>query len=166
MAEPPAPVASPPIALAPEQRDLAQEIAATPALSAYAALLATGGPGRLAGPSLVTVFAPDDEAVARLPAGVAASLTTVENRATLDRLLAYHVVEGAITADELRRRVAVGGGQAILQTLAGESLTVTLTDGVPTLTDADGDRAYWQSETRRANGVLQIVNGVLAPTLP
>lgn len=166
MAEPPAPVAPPPVVLAPEQRDLAQEIAATPALSAYAALLAVGDAGRLAGPGPVTVFAPDDGAVARLPAGVAALLTTVENRATLDRLLAYHVVDGAITADELRRRVAAGGGRAILPTLAGEPLTVTLTNGVPTLTDADGDRAYWQRETRRANGVLQIVNGVLAPTLP
>lgn len=155
----------PPVVLAPEQRSLAQEIAAIPTLSAYARLLTAAGAGRLAGPGPVTVFAPDDAAIGRLPPGVAASLTAPENRAMLNRILAYHLVNGAITADELRRRVAAGGGRATLPTLAGEPLTVTLTNDVPTLTDADGDRAYWQSETDRPGGVIQIVNAVLAPTL-
>lgn len=156
-------VAPPRIVLAPEQRTLAQEIAARPALSTYAGLLAAAGAGRLAGAAPVTVFVPDDAAFARLAADVPASLAAPENRALLARLLAYDTVEGAITADALRARVAAAGGTATLPTLAGETLTVTLTGTVPTLTDADGDRAYLGEEIARTNGVIQVVNGVLAP---
>lgn len=156
----------PAIVLAPAQRNLAQEIAAQSRLSTYAALLAVAGPGRMAAAGPVTVFIPDDAAFARLAPGVAGSLAAPENRAMLTRLIAYHTVDGAITADALRARVAAGGGRALLPTLAGEPLTVTLTGTVPTLTDADGDRAYVTDQIVRPGGVIHIVNGVLAPTMP
>jgi uncharacterized surface protein with fasciclin (FAS1) repeats len=165
-AAPSAPVAPPAIVLAPAERTLAQEIAANPALATYAGLLAAAGAGRLAETAPVTVFVPDDAAFARLAPDVAGSLAAPENRAMLTRLLAYDMVEGAFTADTLRARVAAGGGRAVLPTLAGETLTVTLTGTTPTLTDADGDRAYLGEQLVRPNGVIQIVNGVLAPTMP
>jgi uncharacterized surface protein with fasciclin (FAS1) repeats len=162
---PSVPVAPPAVVLAPEQRTLAQEIAVQPGLSTYAGLLAAAGAGRLAAAGPVTVFVPDDAAFARLSPDVPGSLAAAENRAMLARLLAYDMVEGAITADDLRARVVAGGGRATLPTLAGETLTVTLTGTTPTLIDADGDRAYLGEQVVRSNGVIQVVNGVMAPTL-
>lgn len=161
------PVVPPPIVLAPEQRNLAQEIAATPRLSTFAAELTATGSTRLAAPEALTVFAADDGAYARLAPGVAAALLAPENRDTLNRLVDYHLVDGRFDAAELRRRVAAGGGRALLQTLAGEALVVTLTGDTLTLVDADGDRAYLTTpEVVRPNGVLHVVNGVVAPTRP
>lgn len=163
----PAVVAPPPVVLAPEQRTLAQEIAATPGLSRFAAALSTSGEARLAGAAPMTVFATDDDAYARLAPGVAEALLAPENRDTLGRFVAYHLIAGQIDVAELRRRVVAGGGRAVLPTLAGEALVVTLTGDVPTLTDADGDRAYLTGgELVRSNGVLHVVNGFLAPTVP
>lgn len=162
----PAPVAPPPVAVAPEQRTLAQEIAANPALASFAAQVRASGVARLSAPAPVTVFAADEAAHARLAPGVAAALLNLENRALVTRFVEYHLVEGAIDAAELRRRVAAGGGRAVLPTLAGEAVTVTLTGDMLTLTDADGDRAYVTgAPVVRPNGVLHVVNGVIAPTL-
>lgn len=167
VAPPSSPVAPPPVAapLAPEQRTVAQEIAADPGLSIYAGLLAAAGPDRPAVPAPFTMFVPDDEAFGRLPGGVAADLATPTNRPMLLKLLAYHSVAGSMTAEELRRRVTAGGGSVVLPTLAGAPLMVTLTGTVPTLTDADGDQAFVEDEAVRTDGVLQVVNGVLAPPL-
>lgn len=159
-------VVPPPVPLPPEQRTLAQEIAATPMLASFAAQLSASGLPRLAQPAPVTVFAADEGAYARLAPGVAAALREVDNRPLLTRFVGFHFVEGALDQAELRRRVVVGSGRASLPTLAGEALTVTLTSNTLTLTDADGDRAYLiQAEVRRRNGVLHIVNGVLAPSV-
>lgn len=163
---PPAPVAPPPIVPAPGQRTLAQEIAATPRLSTFAAELSASGDARPGAAAAITVFAPGDDAYTRLAPGVAAALLEPENRDTLTRLMDYRLVEGRVDAAELRRRVAAGGGRASLPTLEGEALSVTLTGDTLTLTDADGDRAYLTApEIVRPNGVLHVVNGILAPTL-
>lgn len=163
----PVAVVPPRVVLAPEQRTLAQEIASTPALSSFSASLAASGDAQAAGAGPVTVFATANDAYARLAPGVAESLLAPENRDMLGRLVAYHLVEGKVDVAELRRRVAAGGGRALLPTLAGEPLVVTLTGDVPTLTDGDGDRAYLTGdEVVRPNGVLHVVNGFLAPALP
>lgn len=164
---PSAPVTPPPVAVPPELRTIAQEIAATPTLSRFAAGLAASGDTRAAAASPVTVFAADDAAYARLAPGVADALLAPENHDTLARFVAFHLVAGKLDVAELRRRVAAAGGRASLPTLAGEPLALTLTAGVPTLTDADGDVAYLSGdEIVRPNGVLHVVNGVIAPTLP
>jgi len=163
----PSAVAPPPTVLAPEQRNLLQEIAATPRLATFATQLAASGEARASSLAPVTVFAASDDAYARLAPGVAESLLAPENRETLGRFVAYHLVEGSLDTAELRRRVAAGGGTASLTTLAGEPLTLTLTADVLTLADADGDRAYLtEPEVVRRNGVLHVVNGVVSPTLP
>ena len=162
----PAPVLPPPVAVAPAQRTLAQEIAATPALASFAAQVRASGTARLAAPVPITVFAPDEAAYARLAPGVAAALVEPGNRSLLTRFVDYHLVAGALDAAELRRRIAAGGGRSVLLTLAGEPVTVTLTGDMLTLTDADGDKAYLTSPpVIRPNGVLHVVNGVIAPKL-
>jgi uncharacterized surface protein with fasciclin (FAS1) repeats len=159
-------VAAPPVALAPEQRTLAQETALTPGLASFAAQLRASGTARLASAGPFTVFAADDAAYARLSPGVAAALVEPHNRAMLIRFVDYHLVAGALDATELRRRVVAGGGRTVLPTLAGEAVLVTLTGDVLTLTDPDGDRAYLTGpQVVRPNGILHIVNGVIAPSL-
>ena len=160
------PVAAPVTPVAPERRSLAQEIAASPTLLHFAAGVRASGTTRLAATQPVTVIAMTDDAYGRLAPEVPESLLAPDNHALLARLVDYHLVEGAIDRAELRRRVAVGGGTAELATLAGEPIVVTLTGDVPTLTNADGDRAFVTGEIVRPNGVLLLTNGFLAPRMP
>jgi uncharacterized surface protein with fasciclin (FAS1) repeats len=92
-------------------------------------------------------------------------MLTVENRPLLTKVVAYHIVPGALDPVELRRRVAAGNGRATLVTLAGDPLVVTLTGTTLTLTDVDGDVGYVGEDVRRPNGILYPVNGFLAPTV-
>ncbi len=158
-------VAPPPIMLAPEQRTLSAEIAARPDLSIFATQLAASGEARLASAAPMTVFATQNDAYARLSPDVVPALLTAENRSMLVKVVAYHIVPGAIDQAELRRRVAAGNGRAMLTTLAGDPLAVTLTGETLTLTDVDGDVGYIGAEVRRPNGMLHPVNGFLAPSL-
>ena len=158
-------VAPPPMVLAPEQRNLAAEIAARPDLSIFAAQLAASGDARLAAAPPMTVFATQDDAYARLAPGVVPAMLTEENRPLLTKVVAYHIVPGALDPVELRRRVAAGNGRATLVTLAGDPLVVTLTGTTLTLTDVDGDVGYVGEDVRRPNGILYPVNGFLAPAV-
>lgn len=158
-------VAPPPIVLAPEQRTLAAEIAARPDLSIFAAQLTASGDAHLSAARSMTVFATQDDAYARLAPGVVTAMLTAENRPLLTKVVAYHIVPGALDAAELRRRVVAGSGRTTLMTLAGETLVVTLTGRTLTLTDGDGDVGYLGAEVLRPNGVLYPVNGFLAPAV-
>src|SRR5580692_10032865 len=71
-----------------------------------------------------TVFAPTNEAFAKLPAGTVDTLVKPENKATLTKILTYHVVAGRLTAASLMKSVKAGGGMAHLKTVEGEELTV------------------------------------------
>lgn len=150
-----------------ETRAIAQNAAAAPNLSTLvSALRAAGLDATLSGPGPFTVFAPTDDAFAGLAPGTLDRLLRPENRATLATVLNHHVVPGRITAAELRRRIAAGGGSAQLTTVAGQTLTARLDEGFVTLTDANGTRAYVETaDVRQSNGVVHVVNGVLAPRL-
>lgn len=158
-------VVPPPIVLAPEQRTLAAEIATRPDLSIFAAQLTASGYAHLAAARPMTVFATQDDAYARLAPGVVPAMLTAENRPLLAKVVAYHIVPGALDPAELHRRVGAGNGRATLVTLAGDPLTVTLTGTTLTLTDVDGDVGYLGTNVRRSNGVLYPVNGFLAPAV-
>src|SRR6476660_4164830 len=72
-----------------------------------------------------TVFAPTNAAFAALPAGTVDTLLKPENKATLAKILTYHVVSGAFDSAALKEKIAAGGGKAVLTTVEGETLTVT-----------------------------------------
>ena len=111
-----------------------------------------------------TLFAPTDEAFGRLPPRTANLLLKPENRAELTKLLRLHLIRGRLTVAELSRRVTASNGAMTLATISGEPLTVTLTRGTLTLTDSGGNRSYVErADIRQSNGVIHIVNGVLAP---
>src|ERR1700678_4839227 len=84
-----------------------------------AAVKAAGLEATLEGPGPFTVFAPTNAAFDKLPPGTVQSLLKPENKATLVKVLTYHVVAGKLTEARLRSAIKAGGGTATLATLAG-----------------------------------------------
>src|ERR1700744_5965175 len=87
-----------------------------------AAVKAAGLVDTLNSPGPFTVFAPTDDAFAKLPAGTVDNLVKPENKATLTKILTYHVVPGKISAKELSKMIKKGGGTATLTTVEGGKL--------------------------------------------
>lgn len=151
----------------PVDRTIADGIAATPTLSTLAqAIRAADLTPRLAAAGPLTVFAPSNAAFGRLAPGTVDGLLKPENKASLVKLLTYHVVPGAITADQLVGMIRAGGGTATLTTLLGQPIRATMTGNVVTLTSATSNQSYVEiADVRQTNGVIHVVNGVLVPTL-
>ncbi len=111
-----------------------------------------------------TVFAPTNEAFAKLPAGTVDTLLKPENKSKLTSVLTYHVVAGRLTTKDLREKVKEGGGTAELKTVEGAPLTVTEKDGKLWLKDAKGDTAMITiGNVMQSNGVIQVINTVMLP---
>jgi uncharacterized surface protein with fasciclin (FAS1) repeats len=130
-----------------------------------AAVKAAGLVQTLESPGPFTVFAPTNEAFAKLPAGTVDTLLKPENKTKLTGVLTYHVVSGRLTTAQLREKVKEGGGMAELKTVEGEPLTVKENDGKLWLIDGKGDRAEITiGDVMQSNGVIQVINTVLLPS--
>ena len=130
-----------------------------------AAVKAAGLVQTLEGPGPFTVFAPTNAAFAKLPAGTVDTLLKPENKATLTKVLTYHVVPGRMTAVNLMKAVKDGEGEAHLKTVAGEDLIVKQAGpGKLTVTDVKGDVANVTiADVLQSNGVIHVVDTVLLP---
>jgi uncharacterized surface protein with fasciclin (FAS1) repeats len=130
-----------------------------------AAVKAAGLVDTLSGPGPFTVFAPTNAAFAKLPAGTVDNLLKPENKATLVKVLTYHVVPGRMTAANLMKAVKDGEGEAHLKTVAGEDLTVKQAGpGKLTVTDAKGDVAMVTiADVLQSNGVIHVIDTVMLP---
>ena len=129
-----------------------------------AAVKAAGLVDTLAGAGPFTVFAPTNEAFARLPAGTVETLLKPENKAQLTSVLTYHVVPGRMTAADIDALIKQGGGKAMLKTVEGEDLTFEHRDGHLWVIDAKGDKAEVTiPNVMQSNGVIQVSNKVLLP---
>jgi len=130
-----------------------------------AAVKAAGLVDTLSGPGPFTVFAPTNAAFAKLPAGTVDNLLKPENKATLTKVLTYHVVPGRMTAVNLMKAVKDGEGEAHLKTVAGEDLIVKQAGpGKLTVTDAKGDVAdVTIADVLQSNGVIHVVDTVMLP---
>jgi uncharacterized surface protein with fasciclin (FAS1) repeats len=130
-----------------------------------AAVKAAGLVDTLEGPGPFTVFAPTNEAFAKLPAGTVDTLLKPANKATLVKVLTYHVVPGRMTAVNLMKAVKDGEGEAKLKTVAGEWLIVKQAGpGKLSVTDAKGDVAMVTiPDVLQSNGVIHVIDTVLQP---
>jgi uncharacterized surface protein with fasciclin (FAS1) repeats len=129
-----------------------------------AAIKAAGLVDTLSGPGPFTVFAPTNEAFAALPAGTVDNLLKPENKATLTKILTYHVVPGKMTSHDLAKAVKAGGGKAVLKTVEGDSITVAKHEGKWTVTDAKGNVAdITIADVNQSNGVIFVIDKVLMP---
>src|SRR6267154_6916830 len=129
-----------------------------------AAVKAAGLVDTLNSPDPFTVFAPTDDAFAKLPAGTVKTLVKPENKDTLDKILTYHVVAGKISAKQLEGMIKKGGGKASLKTVQGEDLTATTSGGKIMLTDAKGGMStITTADVFQSNGVIHVIDTVLMP---
>lgn len=120
-----------------------------------AALEAAGLIDALKGAGPFTVFAPTDEAFAKLPAGTVESLLRPENKEKLKAILLYHVVSGNVTADKV---VKLNGRS--LKTLQGNSIEVSTKHGVRV-----DNAKVTQTDVKTSNGVIHIIDTVLMPKM-
>ena len=131
-----------------------------------AAVQAAGLVDTLNGAGPFTVFAPTDAAFQALPAGTVETLTQPANRATLTKVLTYHVVPGRITGQQLMAQIRAGHGTATLTTVEGEPLTFTMRGRTIHIAGMGGSMAtITQANVMQSNGVIHVVDGVLTPTM-
>jgi uncharacterized surface protein with fasciclin (FAS1) repeats len=122
-----------------------------------AAVKAAGLVETLEGRGPFTVFAPTNAAFGKLPAGTVDNLVKPENKATLTRILTYHVVPGKLEASDL------ADGKT-LKTVEGEALTVKKADGKIWIVDAKGGTSMVTiSNVNQSNGVIHVIDTVLMP---
>jgi uncharacterized surface protein with fasciclin (FAS1) repeats len=130
-----------------------------------AAVKAAGLVATLKGKGPFTVFAPTNTAFAALPAGTVETLLKPENKATLTKVLTYHVVPGRLDFAALTEKIQAGGGKATLTTVEGETLWVMMNGPRNiVLRDAKGNVADITTyDVYQSNGVIQVVDKVLMP---
>lgn len=117
-----------------------------------AALQAADLVDTLKGKGPFTVFAPTDEAFAKLPEGTVENLLQPENRAQLKAVLTYHVVPGAVMAEQV-----VNLSEAA--TVNGQSVRVSVMGGKVMIDDAH----VVQTDIAASNGVIHVIDSVILP---
>jgi transforming growth factor-beta-induced protein len=115
------------------------------------ALQAAGLVDTLKGKGPFTVFAPTDEAFAKLPAGTLESLLKPENKAKLTAILTYHVVPGSVKAADVVKLTSA-------KTVEGQSVSIDAKNGVK----VDGAKVV-KADIECANGVIHVIDSVLLP---
>ena len=129
-----------------------------------AAVKAAGLVDTLSGKGPFTVFAPTNAAFAKLPAGTVESLVQPENKATLTKILTYHVVPGRITAQQIASMAARNRGTARLRTVEGDQLKFTKAARGWSVIDSKGNKARISiANVMQSNGVIHVVDAVLMP---
>jgi uncharacterized surface protein with fasciclin (FAS1) repeats len=108
--------------------------------------------GTLKGKGPFTVFAPTDEAFAKLPAGTLESLLRPENKAKLQRILTYHVVAGKVMAADV---VKLDSAKAV----SGDAITIA-TKGTAVTVDA---ALVTKTDIVASNGVIHVIDTVILP---
>ena len=117
-----------------------------------AALQAAGLIDTLKGTGPFTVFAPTDEAFAKLPAGTVQTLLRPENKAKLVAVLTYHVVAGSVMAADVVKLTEA-------KTVNGQSVRISATGGRVMV---DGARVL-RTDIRAKNGVIHVIDSVILP---
>ena len=116
-----------------------------------AAVKAAGLVETLQGTGPFTVFAPTDEAFAKLPKGIVTDLLKPENKAKLVAILTYHVVAGKVMAADVKTMMA--------KTVNGKQLDIKLADGAVTVNTAK----VIKTDVAASNGVIHVIDTVLLP---
>lgn len=131
-----------------------------------AAVKAAGLVETLQGKGPFTVFAPTNEAFAKLPQGTVENLLKPENKKTLQTVLTYHVVAGKMNATDLAKAIKAGKGKASLKTVSGGTLTAWMQGKDLYISDESGHKAKVTiSDVNQSNGVIHVVDTVLLPKM-
>lgn len=111
-----------------------------------------------------TVFAPVNSAFDKLPAGTVDTLLKSENKATLTKILTYHVVAGNMDSKAIAKAIKKGKGKAELTTVSGGKLWASMDGKHLVLTDEKGGKSMVTiADVKQSNGVIHVVDTVLMP---
>lgn len=140
-------------ARAQQTRDIVDTAVAAGSFTTLAkALTAADLVATLKGPGPFTVFAPTDDAFAKLPAGTLENLLKPENKAMLRRVLTYHVVPGRVMAADV---VKVTSAKAV----SGDTLAIEAGRGTVMVDEA----RVVKTDIAASNGVIHVIDTVLLP---
>lgn len=117
-----------------------------------AALKAADLVDTLKGPGPFTVFAPTDEAFAKLPAGTVESLLKPENKDKLRAILTYHVVAGRVDSKKVAKMTSA-------KTVEGSSVTISTAMGRVMINEATVTKA----DIACSNGIIHVIDAVILP---
>ena len=111
-----------------------------------------------------TVFAPTNEAFAKLPAGTVDTLLKPENKELLTKILTYHVVAGRLSAHDIGQKIKEGHGTAELTTVSGGKLWAMMQGKKLVLKDEKGNLSTVTiGNVFQSNGVIHVVDTVVMP---
>lgn len=111
-----------------------------------------------------TVFAPTNDAFAKLPEGTVETLLKPENKAALTGILTYHVVSGKFKAADVIAAIKANNGKFTVTSVQGGSIDLSLKDGNVILTDANGGMATVViADVEASNGVIHALDTVVMP---
>ena len=129
-----------------------------------AAVKAAGLVDTLSGKGPFTVFAPTNDAFAKLPKETVPTLLKPENKAALSGILTYHVVAGKLSAEDLATQAKANGGKVELKTVAGGTITILGEGGGWVVVDAKGGKSKITiADVNQSNGVIHVIDSVLLP---
>ncbi len=129
-----------------------------------AAVKAAGLVETLQGAGPFTVFAPTNEAFDKLPKGTVETLVKPENKATLTKILTYHVVAGKFDSKAIADLIKAGGGKAELKTVSGGTLTAMMKGSKLVLMDEKGGMSTVTiKNVYQSNGVIHVIDTVVMP---
>lgn len=129
-----------------------------------AAVKAAGLVDTLEGTGPFTVFAPTNEAFAKLPMGTVDTLLKPENKDMLTKVLTYHIVPGRLSTADIQKMIKAGHGKAELKTVSGGTLWAMSDGGHIMLRDEKGGTATLTiTNVYQSNGVIQVIDTVLMP---
>jgi len=129
-----------------------------------AAVKAGGLVETLSGEGPFTVFAPTNEAFAKLPAGTVDDLLKPENKDQLNKVLTYHVVPANAMSDAINKMIKDDGGKHNVKTVSGDTLTVMSKNDKIMIMDESGQTAtVTQADVKQSNGVIHVIDTVLLP---
>lgn len=131
-----------------------------------AAVQAAGLVETLAGEGPFTVFAPTNDAFAKLPAGTVENLLKPENKDTLVKILTCHVVGKAVMAEALQGMIMDDKGMHPVPTLGGCTLQASYEGEMIKLTDEAGNVAtVTVADVVQSNGVIHVIDAVMLPKM-
>ena len=148
-------------------KPIAANASAAPNLTTLVAAVKQAGlVETLAGPGPFTVFAPTNDAFGKVDKATLDSLMTDAKKPALTKVLTYHVVPGTMTAADLVAKIKAGGGKAMLKTVEGGELTLTMEGDRVKVAGMGGSTAYVsQADVKQSNGVVHVIDGVLLPKM-
>lgn len=112
-----------------------------------------------------TVFAPVNDAFAKLPEGTVESLLQPKNKATLTKILTYHVIAGEFKAEAVVAAIKSSkNGKFNIETVSGDTLIAFIKDGNVMLKDESGGMAkIVATDVEASNGVIHVIDSVVLP---